>query len=383
MSFTLPRRCHVLVLAVTAAALSACSSGQPGGGGDASAVPPAVRDNLASYGGEVDLGYPGARFDATGAEGKVVWRVTHSADNPFLGTLGGNFTEALERAGVTVTDCDGKGNPIDENNCITQAIAQDADAIQVDGAGTPDTYANALKAATEAGIPVLAGASTDASNPLDERLAGQSSQGFVLSGDLMADWIIADSGAAAHVLFITVPDVDGSVETEAAFSARMEDQCAGCEVSVVGVTLPNWASDLGSSVNAALLKDPEIDYVVPVFDPMTQFTNPAIQQAGKAATVKVVSGNGNLQPMIDLQKGAGVNFANVGTDMYALGYLEADLVLRALTGQATVSDAIAPTRVFDRDNIADLVLDGEAYRTGAWYTDPGATVDFFTELWSL
>jgi ABC-type sugar transport system substrate-binding protein len=136
MSFTLPQRCCV-VLGLAAAALSACSSGQPSAGGDAASVPPAVRDNLESYTGEVEIDYAGEAFDASGADGKVVWRVTHSADNPFLGTLGDNFSEALKLAGVTVMNCDGKGNPIDENNCITQAVAQDADAIQVDGAGTP------------------------------------------------------------------------------------------------------------------------------------------------------------------------------------------------------------------------------------------------------
>jgi ribose transport system substrate-binding protein len=388
---TTPRRTKrattvaLLLAGATALTLSACSTGAAAGSTAAAggSVPPAVTENLATYQGEVDLSYAGPKFNAAPAKGKRVWWITHSADNPFLATLGDNFKEALTKAGVTVTSCDGKGNPVDENNCISQAVAQKADLIQIDGAGTPETYANSLAQANAAGIPVLAGASVDASNPLYKGLAGQSSQGFDLSGQLMADWIVKDSGANANVLFLTVPDVDGSVEEQKAFSDELTKTCPNCKVTVTGVTLPNWASDLGTTVNAALLKDPNITYVVPVFDPMTQFTNPAIQQAGKSGTVKVVTGNGSLQPMKDLQTGGGVNAANVGTDMYALGYIEADLALRALSGQPTVENAIAPTRVFDQSNIGALTINGDAFTTGAWYSDPAKTSAFFQSLWGL
>jgi ribose transport system substrate-binding protein len=365
-----------------AVSLSACSSTSSavGSGGDGS-VPQSVTDSLNKYQGTVSVSYPGPEFDAAAAKGKKVWWITYSADNPFLATLGDNFNEALGKAGVSMTSCDAKGSPVDLNSCIKQAIAQRADLIEVDGAGTPETYSNSLASANRAHIPVLAGASVDASDPLYHGLAGQSSQGFKLSGQLMADWVVKDSHADADVLLLTVPDVDGAVEEQKAFAAEMKTNCPACNVTVSGVTLPNWATNLGTTVNSALLKNPKIDYVVPVFDPMTQFINPAIQQAGKAAKVKVVTSNGSLQPMKELQSGGGVDAANVGVDMYALGYIEADLALRAMTGQPTVKDAIAPTRVFDRSNVAGLDITGSAFDTGAWYSDPETTSSFFTSLW--
>lgn len=369
----------------TVAVLSGCSSsGTTASAPTSSTVPKAVVDNLAAHAGKVDVTYKGTSFDASAARGKKVWWVTHAGANPVLATLGTNFATALKLAGVTVVPCDGKGNPVDENNCITQAVSQKADLIQVDGAGTPDTYANSLAVANAAKIPVLAGASVDATiTPLYKGLAGQSSQGFVLNGELMADWITKDAGGGAHVLFLTVPDVDGSIAEQKAFSARLAKNCSSCTVTVTGVTLPNWASDLGTTVNAALLRDPKIDYVVPAFDPMTQFTNPAIQQAGKGSSVKVVTSVGSPPAMTELKGGSGVIVADVGTDFHALAYLEADLALRALTGNPTVEDAIAPGRVFDAKNTADLTVDPASFASGAWYSDPTKTVAFFKNLWQL
>ena len=382
------RLAGLAVMSAAALLLSACgaSGGTGTGTGKASqggAVPAAVTEAVTAHLGAPALDYPGTKFDATGARGKTVWWITHEAQNPVLAVLGANFKAALAKAGVKVIACDGKSNPVDENNCFSQGIAQKADLIEIDGSGTPATYQNSLTKATAAGIPVIAGASVDASDPLYKGLAGQSSEAFKLNGKLMADWIIKNSKANAQVLFLTVPDVDGSVEEQKAFSAELKAQCPACRATVTGVTVGNWASDLATTVNASLQRNPKINYVVPAFDPMTQFTNPAIQQAGKAATVKVVSAAGSPPPMKDLQQGGGVSVANIGGDMFGWGFIEADLALRSLVGKPTVKNAIAPFRIFDASNVKGLTIDGKSFVTGAWYGDPSKTSGFFFSLWGL
>lgn len=327
----------------------------------------------------VELEYAGEPFSISAADGATVWWVTMYSGNPFLAAVGESFADALESQGVTVVTCDGKGNPVDVNTCISQGVSQGADAIQVDGP-EPSTYANALAAAGSAGIPVLSGAAVDASAPLADGLAAQSSQPFLLVGELAADWIIRDSGGQADVLFLTVPDVIGSTEEEAAFTDRMEEKCSGCSVTVEGVTLANWATDLATTTNAALLKNPEIDYVVPAFDPMTQFVAPAIQQAGKSSSVQVVTVNGSLQQMQDLK--AGTVAAEVALDLTALGRIEADQVLRVLAGVEPVEVAYAPARIFDATNIGDITIDEASRAGGEWFVESGSFSDLFTDqIW--
>ncbi|MFC5993605.1 sugar ABC transporter substrate-binding protein [Pseudonocardia hispaniensis] len=373
----------MLTAGAVVAALGACSSPGAGGSGQGGAsgdVPAVVAENLAKYRDAAPPDYAGEPFDASPAKGKQVWWVTMYSGNPFLAAVGANFKAALEHAGVEVTTCDGKSNPVDYNNCISQAVAQGADAIQVDGPEAA-TYANALAEANAAGIPVLSGAAVDASGELHQGLAGQSSQAFVRSGELVADWIVADSGGSANVLFLTTPDVIGSLQEQEAFSARMTEVCPACTVTVKGVTIGNWASDLGPTTSAELTRNPTIDYVVPAFDPMTQFTNPAIQQAGKSGQVKVATINGSYQPMRELADG-GLVAAEIGNDLNALGYIEADLVLRALVGAPTVQNAIAPVRIFDSNNVGELALSPETTIDGSWYAGQGVTADYFARLWA-
>lgn len=367
---------------ISALSLVGCSTSDAGGtdedqGGE---VPQQVLDRIEQYSASQPFEYDGAAFDASAVEGSVVWRVPQTSQNPFLVTVGGNFDKALATQNVSVKECDGKANPVDINNCVSQATAQGADAIQVDGP-EPDTYLNALQSARAADIPVLVGAAGDAADPVPAEIAGISSQPFALSGELAADWVIADSGAKANVLLITTPDVVGSIRQQEGFEAEMAEFCPDCKVTVEGVTLGNWATDLGQTVSAGLSRDPNINYVFPVFDPMTQFTNPAIQQAGKANSVKVVTVNGNLPFMQELADPDSLIHAMIGLDLNAQGWQEADLVLRAMTGNSTVELAHPPARIFTKENVAELTLDEASANDSSWYSGAGTVHEFFEELW--
>ncbi|MBS1673636.1 MAG: substrate-binding domain-containing protein [Actinobacteria bacterium] len=370
----------VAFAALLAAGLAGCSGDAGAASASKGSVDPEVTAQLDSYAKPVSEAYSGAPFSAAPAAGKKVLWVTFYSGNPFLAAVGTSFQKALQSQGVTVSTCDGKGNPVDVNACISQGVAQGADAIQVDGPETA-TYANALTAAAAAKVPVLSGAAVDAGGPLASGLAAQSSQPFALTGELAADWIIADSGASAKVLFLTVPDVIGSTQEEKAFSDRMKQKCPQCTVTVEGTTLANWATDLATTTNAALLRDPNIGYVVPAFDPMTQFVGPAIQQAGKSASVKTVTVNGSLEQMKQVKSGAIA--AEVGIDLNALGYIEADQMLRVLSGVAPVPVAYAPVRVFDAKNVGSLKLDEASRAAGLWFAAEGSYADQFSKsVWT-
>ena len=380
------RRSLTLITAISAAAalaLVGCSSGAGGdapGDGTNAEVAQEVLDRIDQYSAAQPFEYDGPAFDASSAVGSTVWWMPMTSQNPFLVTVGGNFERALESQEVAVKECDGKANPVDIGTCVDQATAQQANAIQVDGP-EPDMYLNSLQAAAAADIPVLVGAAGAAEDPVPAEVSGISSQPFALSGQLAADWIISDSDASANVLIITTPDVVGSISQQEGFETEMQEFCPQCKVTVQGVTLANWATDLGQTVSGALSRDPNIDYVFPVFDPMTQFTNPAIQQAGRAGSVKVITVNGNLPFMQELAQPDSLIHAMIGLDLNAQGWQEADLALRAMTGEPTVAGVHPPARIFTKENVTELTLDEVSANDSSWYSGAGTVDKFFTELW--
>ena len=377
------RRLSVAIALSSAALvlLAGCASGSNGGSsGGSGSVPQEVTDKLAKYSEAQPFDFKGAAFDVSSVNGKNVWWVLQDATNPFLTTVSDMAKQALATVGVTITTCDGKSNPVDANNCISQGVAQNAAAIQVDGPD-PASIGNSATAAQSAGIPVLVGAGVDAAANFPSYITGGTSQPFGLSGELAADFAIVDAKGAANVLVITTPDVIGSGVQAKAFEAELKKYCPSCKFTEQGVNLGQWATDLGTTTSAALTKDPTINYVFPVFDPMTQFVNPAITQAGKASTVKVVTVNGILPFMQDLATGTSVTQGEVGQDLQALGYIEADQILRALTGNPLVPNDYAPARFFDAKAAKALTLTPDAWLDGSWYGGSGSNAKLFSSIW--
>jgi ribose transport system substrate-binding protein len=85
--------------------------------------------------------------------------------------------------------------------------------------------------------------------------------------------------------------------------------------------------------------------------------------------------------MQDMASGNSLTKALVGIDLNALGYIEADQVLRAMTGNKPLELAYAPVRVFDDTTVGKLHLTEQAANDGSWYAGTGSTADLFATLW--
>ncbi len=72
---------------------------------------------------------------------------------------------------------------------------------------------------------------------------------------------------------------------------------------------------------------------------------------------------------------------DVGTDMQALGYIEADQLLRAMTGNPVVKNSYSPIRFFDAAAAKTLVLTPEAWLDGSWYGGSGSNTKLFASIW--
>lgn len=73
---------------------------------------------------------------------------------------------------------------------------------------------------------------------------------------------------------------------------EMIGECEHCKMTYQNVPVTDWSTRIQSVVQSSLLADPTINYVIPIYDGMTQFVEPAIAITGKTGAVKIATFNG-------------------------------------------------------------------------------------------
>lgn len=335
---------------------------------------------------------PGPAFDASKASGKLVWLVEWNPANPPIAIVAKNIETALAHENVKVLTCNANNVSVEMASCMIQGLSQHPAAIITVGA-SPSSFASATQAANAAHVPVIVSENVpflDASDsaviaPILKGIAANAALPYSSSGALAADYVVKDSNANAHVLFIGSPGVLGSQYEQQSFTSTLKKLCPKCTLDLQAVALPNWASDVGPTVSAQLQLHPHINYVVPVFDPMAAYSVTAIQQAGKASSVKIVTADGSLPQMINISQGK-VIVCDVGQDLALVGFLAVDETLRYISGapsSSLVKEEQSSPRVFSTANVGSLSLTPTVSASGAWYTGSATAMpDMFYKLWS-
>jgi ribose transport system substrate-binding protein len=140
----------------------------------------------------------------------------------------------------------------------------------------------------------------------DETVIGQAAAGATEQwAEIIANWVIADSGGSAQVALQTVNDIPVVKEFHDSFLATIEENCPGCAVTVVNNTIPQTGNgEVVGTVVAAVQRDPSIDYVVTgtggqVFTGLAA----ALDAAGLGDQVKVGGGAGTPTNLTNVQAG--------------------------------------------------------------------------------
>ena len=117
----------------------------------------------------------------------------------------------------------------------------------------------------------------------------------------------------------------------------------------VGVT--EWATKIQPSVQSALLAHPDVNFVVPIYDSMSQFVVPAVQLTGRRGTVRIATFNGT--PFVLDYVRAGAVDMDVGESLDWIARATVDGYLRAQCGLPVPGDIGVPLYVFDAGNVKD------------------------------
>ncbi|MEQ6896378.1 substrate-binding domain-containing protein [Microbacterium sp. KR10-403] len=386
--FRAARSRALAVLAVGAAltaGLAACSSSSSGGddAGKATAssggsTDSALSQTVASLEKELDA-FPVPTDSVDGVAdlaGGTVYYIPITSRAPQFAVTQQGLTAAAKAAGLKVQLCDGEGTPTAISACVTQAQHAKAAGIVLDGLAY-DMAANAIDAAQKAGVPVvLSNQLPSDRHPVSATFAYAGTAGSPQMVAL-ADWIALDSDGKANVLINEATDGESQIAYVDAGIAEFKKVCPGCTVTVNKISSASF-QQIPSSTSSALLKNPDIDYVISEFAEFLQPTQQGVQQA--SAKVTMTTGASALSTLKELKGGATLAAATAQAAGYQ-GWVDLDAILRLHAGQ-TVPDYEIPSRLFTPESAGSLTLTSDAEVSGEWFAPTTYTSDF-QKLWGM
>jgi ribose transport system substrate-binding protein len=313
-----------------------------------------VTKQIDAHKGIADWAYPGDPFDAKKAAGKTVFSIQESSTNPFTNTIVAGMKDVARKIGMKVVDYPNQGQRTQWIQGIQQAIDQKADAIVLSG-GTigPIYFKEQAIAADRAGIPIVTVVDRDLTQDAEPNTAARVGQPYAEAARLDADWIIKQTKCDANVLVITSNElIAGDINSKAAQDEFAKHCGDGCKTRFVNVPLSQWATKIGTTTQAEVSSNPDLNYVFPLYDAMSQFVAPAIQLGGGITRVKVATFNGTPGILRMVQTGDTVEMI-VGENETHLGYAAMDQAMRLITGVRPIADGDygIPLRVFDDSNV--------------------------------
>ena len=278
----------VAVLAFSACGDDDSSSGSaqsggstPAAGSDSSGVA-AAKQLVTEREAPITKGPSVPAFDASSLKGKNVWFVSLALSIPYSQQVWTGVQQGAEALGMKATSFDGKFSPADVTKGIDLAVQDKADAIIVHSLPA-GVVAPAIAEAKKAGAKIISAETQNPGPPLPDvpdtvdALAGHS---YSIPAEAMAAKVVADAGGKAKVHFFSASDIGpGSKQGTDAFVAKMKELCPDCEVEVEDAPVAQW-SGMTQRVTSLLRAQPDIDYLVPIFDGMAVPMLPGIRVLG-------------------------------------------------------------------------------------------------------
>ncbi len=257
---TAPRVAAACVVAVMAVSVTACGSGSTSSGASAQgANVAAAQAAVAPY-----TGHSGA-FPVTQPLSRPLPAGTKFA---FLqcGTAACGLTAkllapAVKEVGGTLTAVSA-GTTAQSMQAAVSSVLTLKPAVVVISGIDPNVFGGALKDLSAAGIKVVTISVARDTAPYGVTFNYIGLQTTQTAGKLMADWVIANKGSQANVVFYGVPAIDFSTKQQQAFEEEMRKNCAGCEVRAVQINVATLGTTSARTVVTDLQSHPKTDVAV-------------------------------------------------------------------------------------------------------------------------
>jgi len=303
--------------------------------------------------------------------GGSIFNITCNRSIVGCNILANHIKDAATAIGYTEAACDAGSSPDGASKCFTNAVNAKPSVIVINGIGSSvagDGYA----AAKAAGIPVV-GMFTG--NPADGSVskAEVAQSGCTDQGRILADTIFVDSKGGANTLFLGENSIGCDVQRQTAFESEYKKVCPACVYNVLQFDSSTVETALPQQLQASLNQNPDVNWVVGVYDQAASIAVTQIEQAAKQNTISVAGMDGNPANITLVAKGE--------VQKYDLAFGQ---------GEASWSGVDAAARIYSGATLPFLipvnqflVTQDNASALGADKTWPGPKgyEDQFKKLW--
>jgi ribose transport system substrate-binding protein len=373
------------VLAVAAALpLAACGDDESSGGGgeesasggDAGGIVAEAQQMIDDAREPIEFKAPGPAIDASELEGKTVAIVSVDQRVPILSIANRALEEAAKEVGIDVTLTDAKSEVTRMQQGI-EAAARDADALILTGIPIAAVPA-ALEQAKD--IPSVSVLNNQPKPEAPGQGAGElvyasSAPDYEHGGALVAAKAIVDTKGELVAEIFDTKEITPSPDVVRGMKSLL-DKCTTCEVTENTTPLAEWATALTPKAQTVIRGNPELNYMLPIFDDMGIFLTAGIRQAGAADKVKVAALDGTPAALQLIQEDD-IFSANPGQPTGWLGWHALDQAMRGMLGEEP-GDPVIPNRLLDDSNLEGVDVED----IDAPYGDPQYK-EGFRELWGL
>lgn len=293
---------------------------------------------------------PGMPFDAKSCmAGKKILSIPASSAIPFASGIEDAMVAAAEEVGFELRHWQNQGQPTQWIQGVEYAIANGYDAVDFMGGIDPDALAPQVAMLKEKGLKVFASHHRDVTDaPETVGVDVSLPLSFSGVGEIIAAWMVVQTGGDANVLAIGSDDVRPSQPYWHAFEAKLAELCPDCAAKYFNVPITDWATKIQTTTQAALLQDPTINYLFPIYDSMSQFMLPALAITGKTG-LPIATFNGT--PFIlDMVREGQVEM-DVGESLGWIARSILDAYMRDFCDTGDVPDELyVPFYIFDQSN---------------------------------
>ena len=321
---------------------------------------------------------PGPAFDTSSVKGKKVMVIPTASQLPVCDQIGKDIVGLAKDVGMTGTYFQNSGGAAGWIPGMQQAISQKYDAIVLVCGIDPNLITPQVRAATDAGIAVIdSGLGDTEDGGTDPLVTAQTNipnaESIRRSVDVA---LIEHNGSPFDAYMVTSNEVPSSVAMAKAVTDEFAKYCPACKLTSTSVAVPDWATKVQPAVNSALLANPKIKAVIPIFDGMVPPAAAAVTASNKSDVFLYGDYGGTPAYIKEMGKSIPMHSDTGPTHLWR-AYATTDQMLRVLTkaGAVDPNKAMDPHRVWTLDNKDDVNGPNDGFGT-----------DFVTQykkLWGL